>query len=147
MTQAAKIYGDALYDLARDEGLSQSMLPELELVQRIFSETPEYPRLLSSASLSKEERCGLLDEAFRGKIQPYFLNFLKILCEKGHLRQLSGCCQEFRQRYNEEHGILEVRAVTAKALTPTLREKLVKKLWNTKVLVDRRYNLKKFSVF
>ncbi len=131
MTQTAKIYGDALYDLARDEGLSEAMLPELDAIQEIFEQSPEYPRLLSSAALSKEERCGLIDQAFRGKIQPYLLNFLKILCEKGHLKQLAGCRDEFRQRYNEDHGILEVRAVTAIALTPKLRQQLIAKLEQT----------------
>ena len=142
MTQTAKIYGDALYDLTRDEGLSEAMLPELDAIQEIFEQSPAYPRLLSSAALSKEERCGLIDQAFRGKIQPYLLNFLKILCEKGHLKQLAGCRDEFRQRYNQDHGILEVRAVAAAALTPALREKLIKKLEQTTgKQIDLRVNV------
>lgn len=131
MTQTAKIYGDALYELVRDEGepdAAGAVLNELDGVRAIFAENPDYLRLLTSASLSKDERCGLLDEAFRGKIAPYLLNFLKILCEKGHLRQLSGCAQEFRARYHDDHGILTATAVTATPLTPALREKLTKKL-------------------
>ena len=131
MTQTAKIYGDALYDLARDEGREEAMLPQLDMLKALFSETPEYLRLLETASLSKEERCGLLDEALRGKVEPYLLNFLKLLCEKNHLRQFSGCAQEFRLRYNEEHGILAATAVTAAPLTPALREKLTQKLEQT----------------
>lgn len=131
MTRTACVYGDALYDLARDEGLSEQILTELDGVQAIFAGSPDYLRLLSTASLSKEERTGLLDEAFRGKIEPYLLNFLKILCEKGDLRQLAGCAQEYRVRFNADHGILAATAVCAVPLSPALREKLVKKLEQT----------------
>ena len=128
MTQTAKIYGDALYELARDEGLSEAVLPQLSGVEAIFAGEPDYLRLLTTASLSKQERCALLDEALRGRVEPYLLNFLKLLCEKGHLRQLKGCAEEYRLRYNEDRGILAATAVTAAPLTPVLREKLVKKL-------------------
>ncbi len=43
------------------------------------------------------------------------LNFLKILCEKGTLRELSGCARAYRVRYNQAHGILEATATTASA--------------------------------
>ena len=131
MTQTAKLYGDAFYALARDEGLDAAMLPQLDAVQAILADNPDWLRLLSTASLSKQERCALLDEALRGQIEPYLLNFLKLLCEKGHLRQFKGCAAEFRLRYNEEHGILTATAVTATPLTPALREKLVRKLAQT----------------
>lgn len=128
MTQTAKIYGDALYDLAREEGLDKAMLPQLDMTAALFRDNPDYLRLLMTAALSKEERCALLDEALRGKVELYLLNFLKILCEKEHLRQLTGCAQEFRLRYNADHGILAATAVTAAPLTPVLRQKMSKKL-------------------
>lgn len=128
MTQTAKIYGDALYELARDEGCSEAILPQLDGVQAILAANPDWLRLLSTASLSKQERCGLLDKALRTQVEPYLLNFLKLLCEKGHLRQLKGCAEEYRLRYNDDHGILAATAVTAVPLTPALREKLVGKL-------------------
>lgn len=128
MTRTAKIYGDALYDLTREAGIEKRVLTQLDGVQAIVAENPDWLRLLSAASLAKQERCQLLDEALRGQVEPYLLNFLKILCENGHLRQLKGCAQEFRLRYNEDHGILAATAAAAVPLTPALREKLVKKL-------------------
>ena len=131
MTRTAKIYGDALYELLRDEGEKNRtgrVLGEMEQVKKLFDDNPDYLRLLCTASLSKQERCGLIDQALRGKVEPYLLNFLKILCEQGHLRELGGCAREFRLRYNEDEGILAVTAVTAMPLTQALQEKLIKKL-------------------
>ena len=86
MTETAKMYGGSLYDLAAEEGLEPRILGELDEVQQLLKQNPDYLRLLSTPSIPKKERCGLLDEALRGQVHLYVLNFLKILCEKGTLR-------------------------------------------------------------
>ena len=106
MTEIARMYGGSLYDLAAEEGLETRILGELDEVSAILKGDPEYLHLLSIPSIPKKERCALLDEAFRGKVHLYVLNFLKILCEKGTLRELSGCARAYRIRYNQAHGIV-----------------------------------------
>ena len=49
---------------------------------------------------------------------------MKILTENGTIRQLPGCEEAYRRRFNEDNGILEVTAVTAVALQEDLKEKL-----------------------
>ena len=128
MTQAANTYAQALYDLAKDEGLAKEILEELTALKGIFSENPEYSKLLSAPDLPKQERCKILDEAFRGKVNPYVLNFLKILTEKGYIRQFPACCDAYRGFYNDDNGILVVKAVSAVALSGAQIEKLTAKL-------------------
>ena len=117
MTETAKMYGGSLYDLAAEEGLETRILGELDEVQQLLKQNPDYLRLLSTPSIPKKERCGLLDEALRGQVHLYVLNFLKILCEKGTLREPSGCARAYRIRYNQAHGILEATAISAVPLT------------------------------
>lgn len=128
MTQTAKIYGDALYDLAVSEGRDEQILQEMTALCTAFEAEPAYLYLLATPSLTKAERCGILDEGFRGKIDGYLLNFMKILCENGTIHQFSYCRQEFKRRYNRDKGILEVCAITAvpmdDALTAKLRTRL-----------------------
>ena len=128
MTQAANTYAQALYDLAKDEGLGAQILEELSVLKSVFAENPQYSKLLSAPDLPKQERCGILDEAFRGKVHPYVLNFLKILTEKGYIRQFPNCCDAYRGFYNEDNGILVVKAVSAVALTDAQTQKLTAKL-------------------
>ena len=128
MTETAKMYGGSLYDLAAEEGLETRILGELDEVQQLLKQNPDYLRLLSTPSIPKKERCGLLDEALRGQVHLYVLNFLKILCEKGTLRELSGCARAYRIRYNQAHGILEATAVSAVPLTEQQRAALHAKL-------------------
>ena len=98
MTEIARMYGGSLYDLAAEEGLETRILGELEEVNALFKANPDYLHLLSIPSIPKKERCGLLDEALRGQVHLYVLNFLKILCEKGTLRELGGCTRAYRIR-------------------------------------------------
>ena len=128
MTQAASVYAQALYDLAKDEKLGKTILEELTVLKKVFAENPEYAKLLSAPDLPKQERCTILDEAFRGKVHPYLLNFLKILTEKGYIRQFPHCCDAYRGFYNEDNGILVVKAVSAVALSPQQVQKLTAKL-------------------
>lgn len=128
MTQAANTYAQALYDLAKDEGLGGRILEELSLLKDVFTQNPQYSKLLSAPDLPKQERCGILDQAFRGRVHPYVLNFLKILTEKGYIRQLPDCCDAYRGFYNNDNGILVVKAVSAVVLTEAQRQKLTAKL-------------------
>ena len=128
MTETARMYGGSLYDLAAEEGLDERILGELDGVTALLNGDAEYLHLLSIPSIPKKERCGLLDEALRGQVHLYVLNFLKILCEKGTLRELGGCTRAYRIRYNEAHGILEATAVSAVPLTAEQTRRLHEKL-------------------
>lgn len=128
MTTAGSVYGHALYELAKAEGMAKPIWRELSVLNRSFSQEPDFLRLLATPSLSKEERCAILDSSFRGKLHPYVLNFLKILTQKGYSKNFSVCCAAYRQRYHLDSGILTVQAVTAVPLTPTQSTRLTEKL-------------------
>ena len=128
MTEVGNVYGQSLYELAKDEGLSKEIGEQLAVLQKSFGQEPDFVRLLASPNLPKAERCQILDDSFRSRVHPYVLNFMKILTEKGYMRYFSDCCDAYATHYNEDHGILSVTAVTAVALTPAQSEKLTSKL-------------------
>ena len=115
-------YAQGLYTLVQEEGLAEQIMAELSVLEQAMDE--QYLNLLSTPALPKEERCGLLDQAFRDKVHIYVLNFMKLLTEKGYIRHFSGCCAAFRQQYNEDRGILPVRVVSASVLTDMQLQKL-----------------------
>ncbi len=128
MTEVGSNYGGALYALAREEGLSAAIHQELTILQESFRREQAFCILLSSPSLTKAERCQILDDSFRGQIHPYVLNFLKILTEKGYIRYFSDCCDAYTEGYYADSGILPVTAVTAVALSESQEETLRQKL-------------------
>ena len=128
MTQIGNVYAQGLYSLAKEEGLEKSILQELRSLQQALDEAPDFVKILAAPNLSKQERCGILDDSFRGKVQPYVLNFMKLLTEKGYMRHFSDCCRAYTRQYNEDNGILPVTAVTAVAMTEDQQKRLTQKL-------------------
>lgn len=128
MTQVGSVYGEALYSLALEESLSAEILEEISVLKQAFHAEPDFIRLLCTPNLSVQERCKILDDSFQGKVQPYVLNFLKILTEKGYMRHFSDCCKAYEESYNRDNGILPVTAITAVSLNPAQAEKLTAKL-------------------
>ena len=128
MSQAANNYGQALFELAKEEDLDTVILEQLNVLDESFTREPDFLRLLAAPNLSKTERCDILDQSFRGSVEQYLLNFMKLLTEKGHIRRFSQCCKAYRRAYNLDHGIVCVKAVSAVALSAEQKEKLTKKL-------------------
>ena len=128
MTEIATTYGQAMYDLAREEGLTKDLLEELVALDKSLTAESGFIQLLSTPNIPKEERVRILDDSFRGKLHPYVLNFLKVLTEKGYMKHFSGCCQMYKQQYNLDNGIVPVTAYTAVPLSDELRSKLTAKL-------------------
>ena len=97
MTETARMYGGSLYDLAAEEGLEARILGELDEAVALFKANPDYLHLLSTPSIPKRERCGLLDEALRDQVHLYVLNFLKIPCAAGQLPQGALLAQDLQK--------------------------------------------------
>ena len=128
MSEVGSAYGEALYSLARDEGISKLILSELAVLDTSFQQEPGFLRLLGSPNLSKQEHCGILDDSFKGRLHPYVLNFLKILTEKGYISHFRACCASYKNHYNQDNGILPVTAVTAVPLNKDQIRKLTDRL-------------------
>ncbi|MBE6982227.1 MAG: ATP synthase F1 subunit delta [Ruminococcaceae bacterium] len=128
MSEVSAAYAQGLFSLAKDEGLDETVLTQLQILSQSVAQEPQFLRLLSSPSLSKEERCGILDESFRGKVHIFVLNFLKLLTEKGYIRSFSQCVRDYEALYDCAHGILAVSAATAVPLTEEQAQRLKKKL-------------------
>lgn len=131
MTQVGSVYGEALYELACGENQQDEILEHMKVLSESFRENPEFIKLLCSHAISKQERCKVLDDSFRGRINQYLLNFLKILTEKGYMHHFPHCCESYTRHYNEDHNILSVKAVTAVPLTDKQRDALTRKLTRT----------------
>ena len=128
MTEVGNVYGESLYELAKEENLTKLIGDQLAVLQQAFRQEPDFIRLLSSPNLTKTERCQILDDSFRGRVHGYLLNFLKILTEKGYMRYFSDCCDAYTEHYDQDNGILRVDAVSAVELTDAQKEKLMQKL-------------------
>ena len=141
MTGLGKEYGEALYELSRDEHLLEEMHGELTEIGALLKSEPAFLKLLCSRAIERENRIQVVEDTFGGRAHPYIVNFMKLLVEKERADCLPDCIQWFHRRHNEDLGIVEAHVVSAVELTENdleaLRQKL-EKLSKRKVTVDAR---------
>lgn len=128
MTAAEREFGTALYELAAEEHCEDACLEGLETAVKMFTEMPEYIKLVQNPAVPKNDRLAMLDEAFGTGVHGYVLNFLKILCERSMLGTAEGCLQEYKARLYEQRGILPVQAISAVELDEAQKKALCAKL-------------------
>ena len=52
MTEIANVYGQALYDLAKDENLTEEILGQITVLDETFRAEPAFLQLLSAPAIS-----------------------------------------------------------------------------------------------
>ena len=112
----AKEYAEALFLLAKEDGVLSEVHEDLLAVARAISANPDYLKLLSTPALSKEERVGLIDESARG-LSDNVKNLLKLLAEGRRVALLEKICDEYSVMLDESLGVVRAEAVTAIPLT------------------------------
>ena len=128
MTEFATLYGNSLYALAQQENIEARIYADLEFVGMQFKAQPDYVKLLDAPMVTLQEKCELLDAAFKANLHPYTCNFLKLLAEKKQMHAFAYARQVYTDKYNEANNIEPAVAVTAVPLSARLQEKLTDKL-------------------
>lgn len=128
MTETAKEYATALFELAKESASEKEIGDALAMLLSEISENPEYEELLSSPNISLRERRTLLEEAFADRVPEYALSFTELLCEKGKIRELGSCVREYQAMYQALQSLSHAKVVSAVPLTESEKTALIKKL-------------------
>lgn len=121
-------YALSLYEIAQDEHKEKDYLDELTQVCAVFAGQPDFLKVLLTPSIPLEDKQNVLRRVFDGRIEPFLLNFLMLITEKGRVGLIRDMCQAYKEHYYFENGIVEVHAVTAKPIRAALMNKLKDKM-------------------
>lgn len=125
----AAVYAKALLAAAEKSGTAQSLLDELgSLVQDVLKQQPKFAAALASPRIATEEKLGLLDNVFSGRVSPELLRFLKVVARHERLGALAEISREYRKQYNEKHQRVEAVVTTAEPLPDDLRDSVLQSL-------------------
>lgn len=128
MTTVSNEYGGALFLLASSENIPEKILDSLDSAAGVFKEYPEYIDFLDAPNIPLEERLSAFSKAFDGNIHEYVSSFIKLLTEKGHIREFFNCITEYKKLYDAYLGISRARVTSAVELSEEKKKALQKKL-------------------
>ena len=106
-------YALSLYEVAQDEKQEKLYLDQLTEVCAAFDSEPDFLKMLTTPSIAAEDKQKVLKTVFEGRIEPFLLNFLMLVTDKGRIGLIHEMCQAYKEQYYFENGIVEVLAVTA----------------------------------
>lgn len=128
MTEISKEYATALFMLARETNSEDEISESLSVISALMQKTPEYIDFLSSPNIPMSERIDAVDTAFSGGVNEYVVSFVKLICQKGHIRDLHECIAAYRELYQAAGGVSTARVVSAAPLDKREKSELKKKL-------------------
>ncbi|MBP5209859.1 MAG: ATP synthase F1 subunit delta [Clostridia bacterium] len=142
MNDAPRVYGEALWSLARDEQMEDVFLSNVRELEHAIRENPGYLRMLDTPAMTKEERKRLFEEAWSGQIHSYVVRFVCVLIDRGRASILPDAIRTYQELYLGAHGVRVARVESAAPLSDAQKEALRLRLEQlTRGRVELRYRV------
>ena len=128
MKEIINEYAEALFAIATETNEIEKFSDDLSVIKKLTEENEEYLSFLSCPSIPLSERLSSIDEAFSDSFHPHTVSFLKILTEKGRIKDLVSCIDEFINLKLFFENTETVKVISRIPLTDSQKDALVKKL-------------------
>lgn len=127
----SKTYGEALFEVAQEEGRTRELMEEIHELQKVLTQNPEFDKLMKHPGVSKKEKAAAVENIFRGRISDELTGFLGIVVEKERYGELPQIFRYFTDRVKEENKIGVAWVTTAVELTDVQKQNVKNRLLET----------------
>ncbi len=124
-------YGDALYDLAVEKHIEDSLLEEAQAVLKVLSDNPDFLSLMTHPEIIREEKLKVLEDVFKGRVSDEMTGFLLTVEEKGRFAHIEDILDYFISKIKEIKGIGVAHITTPLPVNDTQKDAIIKKLLET----------------
>lgn len=143
METVALRYAESLFDLAKETNQVAAYDKDINLIKTVLESDPSFVPFFCHVLIEEQVKCDLLDKSFKGVVNDYVVNFLKLLVRKRRMRYIMQIIEAFKSITNEYYGIQEgilyasydISRAEVKKVEKALSTKLDKKV-NLKVISD-----------
>lgn len=98
------VYGKALFQAAKEESKTDSILEEVMELEKLFQREPEFFGFFCSPIISAKEKKAVIRQVFEGRISQELVNLLCVLIDKGRGKHLPRIAKQFQILVNESTG-------------------------------------------
>lgn len=125
------VYGDALFEYAKENGCIKEWRKEISLVKNIFKEHPDFCQMLEHPRISKNEKVKALEKAFKKQIPDPLLGFMVLVTRKKHFQQLKSIFEHYESCYRNYYNIGIAKVSSAMELSGAQKKQIQKRLLET----------------
>jgi F-type H+-transporting ATPase subunit delta len=123
MQDAARVYAEALFEVARDKGKLDVVHDQLDQLADAIDGNRELQVFFFSPYFSSAEKRDGARRAVSGA-EPELLNFLELLIDKGRMPEIFRIRREFDELWKQENRRLDVTVTSAVELDPAVVAKI-----------------------
>lgn len=110
-------YAESLFDLAKEENKVTQYLDDIKLVGEVLDSDPQIVQFFNHVLIGNDKKIQLLDQSFKGNVDQYVLNFLKLLVQSRRIRYIDDIVKSYIKLSNQYLGIEEGMIYTPYELT------------------------------
>lgn len=110
-------YAESLFDLAKEENKVIQYLDDIKLVGEVLDSDPQIVQFFNHVLIENDKKIQLLDQSFKGNVDQYVLNFLKLLVQSRRIRYIDDIVKSYIKLSNQYLGIEEGMIYTPYELT------------------------------
>jgi F-type H+-transporting ATPase subunit delta len=124
----ASRYAKSLLDLAVEQNQLETTLMDVQLLNSVFQQNPEFVMILRSPVIKPEKKGAIINAVIGNRLAPLTKAFLTLLVTKGREANLSEIAFSFIQQYKDMKRIKTVKLTTAAPLNDSVKEAIRKKI-------------------
>ena len=110
-------YAESLFDLAKEENKVTQYLDDIKLVGEVLDSDPQIVQFFNHVLIENDKKIQLLDQSFKGNVDQYVLNFLKLLVQSRRISYIDYIVKSYINLSNQYLGIEEGMIYTPYELT------------------------------
>ena len=119
---SGKRYGQAIFELAQEQGETAPWGQDVALVAEAFEDT-DFNALLKHAGVSAEDKLSAV-ETVLGSVNPMVRNMVNLLVARGLVGAIPDACREYTELLDQQQGRQRVEVTTAVPLEPAEIERI-----------------------
>jgi F-type H+-transporting ATPase subunit delta len=125
VTIISQRYAKALFDLALEMKILEAVKKDIELLDEVALQNPEFRRLIKSPIIPAGKKNRIIAGIFKGKIEDLTFKFLLLVTRKERELFLLDINNSFMKLYKNYHNILTVHVKTRTPLEKSSRKNLL----------------------
>ncbi len=124
----SKVYGEALFDLARERDQISEVWEEVKALTTIFNENEEFQAVMAHPSMTGEEKYQMVQNIFQGKVTDTMMGFLDVLVKKGRFSDILSVLAYYDEQAKEHFQIGVAYVTTALEIDEAMKKKIENRL-------------------
>jgi len=121
-------YAEAFLQVAENCNEVDKVISQAKSILEIWKDSPELSEAMSSPVLEVESKKAAIEKIFGKKINPIFLNFLKLLADRKRIGFLDSVLERLLELYREQRNIALATVTSAKDLDEEHQKEILQKV-------------------